>query len=466
VLYRAAVLLAIGWGVFTFGAVYPWGRLPLIAMAAALGATGMLRPRTRETPRGRLLVALGLVIAAVSLQLVPLASTVRGFLSPRLDAFLVQTDFHFVLAGAAGVHALSVLPEATWIGLSCLAAFALLAVGAAQRMGRRDVRAVAAGILALGVVVALEAIVQRAVSPSLIYGFWKPLDGEGAVFGPFVNRNHFAGWMLMALPLSLGYLADSTDRSRSGIPDGWRHTAGWLASPGGSRMLLLGFGVFVMALALVLTMSRSGIAATGFMLVAGLTIRGPGTARTSRRAVAGFLVVIAAIALAWAGSDAVWARFNTSPGGGLGGRVGAWMDALSIVRAFPLTGTGFNTFGHVMQVYQEHNPEKFYRAAHNDYLQIAADGGVLVAVPAAVLLVVFVLETRRAFRENGASTYWIRAGATTGLCAVALQELVDFSLQIPANAALCAVLAAIALHRGTPGSHANRSQTPDWVHTP
>ena len=38
----------------------------------------------------------------------------------------------------------------------------------------------------------------------LVYGFWKPLHG-GNPFGPFINRNHFAGWMVMALPLVVGY---------------------------------------------------------------------------------------------------------------------------------------------------------------------------------------------------------------------------------------------------------------------
>ena len=36
-----------------------------------------------------------------------------------------------------------------------------------------------------------------------VYGFWTTQMG-GSPFGPFVNKNHFAGWMLLALPLTLG----------------------------------------------------------------------------------------------------------------------------------------------------------------------------------------------------------------------------------------------------------------------
>jgi hypothetical protein len=54
---------------------------------------------------------------------------------------------------------------------------------------------------------------------------------------------------------------------------------------------------------------------------------------------------------------------------------------------------------------------------------------------------------RRFIEETSVRTYWLRVGAVTGLTAIALQETVDFSLQIPGNAALFAVVCAIALHQ-------------------
>ncbi len=52
-------------------------------------------------------------------------------------------------------------------------------------------------------------------------------------------------------------------------------------------------------------------------------------------------------------------------------------------------------------------------------------------------------------------THWIRVGATTGLIAIALQSLVEFSLQMPGNAVFAVVLLALALHE-TP-AHRRRS---------
>jgi hypothetical protein len=72
----------------------------------------------------------------------------------------------------------------------------------------------------------------------------------------------------------------------------------------------------------------------------------------------------------------------------------------------------------------------------------------LLAVPAVLSVMTFVALVRRRFiEETSASAYWLRAGAITGIIAIAVQECVDFSLQIPGNAALFAVLCGIAIHK-------------------
>ena len=92
------------------------------------------------------------------------------------------------------------------------------------------------------------------------------------------------------------------------------------------------------------------------------------------------------------------------------------------------------------------------REAHNEYLQLAAEGGVLLGVPVVCALAAFARDVRRRFVGSSESGYWVRLGAVTGLVAIALQSTVEFSLQMPGNAALCAVLCAIALHRDPRGA--------------
>ena len=77
-----------------------------------------------------------------------------------------------------------------------------------------------------------------------------------------------------------------------------------------------------------------------------------------------------------------------------------------------------------------------------------------MAVPVAAFFLLFIREVWRRFQEgvDGTRAYWVRAGAVIGLMGIAAQETVDFSLQMPGNAALFVVLAAIAVHPGRPRS--------------
>jgi O-antigen ligase len=180
--------------------------------------------------------------------------------------------------------------------------------------------------------------------------------------------------------------------------------------------------------------------------------------RSRRLVAAGCLGVLLVIALLWTGPELVASRFAAADWGEFNNRKGAWTDAWSVVRDFPLAGTGLNTYWAASLFYQRHELASFFAQAHNDYLQLAAEGGLLVTIPALVCLLVFIRDVRRAMLETGEdTTRWLRAGAVTSLIAIAFQETVDFSLQMPGNATLFAVVCAIALHRPR---FADRLETP------
>jgi len=278
-------------------------------------------------------------------------------------------------------------------------------------------------------------------------GFWVPRQG-GTPFGPFVNHNHFAGWMLMAVPLSLGLMCATLSRQTRDVPESSRERLLWLGSTAGSTVVLMAGGVAVMLLSIFLTTSRSGMAgalgATALTLVL-VRRRYGGWIRIG--VVAALLIIVIAI-VAWTGVDQIVVRFHDAVATDYAGRQGVWLDAWRLARRYPIAGSGLDTYGTAMLFYQQFNPAVYYDAAHNDYLQLIAEGGVLVGIPIAATIAALALTIRRRFKEEvSQSTFWIRAGATIGLISIAIQEAGDFSLQIPGNAFLFAIVCAIAIHR-------------------
>jgi O-antigen ligase len=134
-----------------------------------------------------------------------------------------------------------------------------------------------------------------------------------------------------------------------------------------------------------------------------------------------------------------------------------WRETLPIVRDFWLTGTGAGTYSDAMTFYQEtrvyvSSMQRWahFNNAHSHYLQIAAEGGVLLLVPALVALCSLLTLTTRALRADTGEMFWVRIGAAAGLAGLAAQSVWEVSLTMPANAVMAGVLAGLALSRREP----------------
>jgi O-antigen ligase len=459
-----ATLLVVAWGALAFGSPYPWAYAPLAAASALLGAALLWSDRrsTRRSAAGPVLIALGVVAAGAAVQLAPLPPGLRETISPSSTALLDAVDLRFAAERLQPdapplLHPLTISTPATATALGLLLAFSLLLWGLTGRLSRAGVESLARSLVGLGLLVAVIGIVQKAVlgdhafGGMRIYGFWEPTYKVTTPFGPFVNKNHFAGWMLMAIPLALGYVFGVAEVGMRHVRHGWRNRLLWLSSPHGGRLQLVCFVTLVMTVALLMTKSRSGI---GCFVVAMALAAVPAIRQQrewkGRLVVVGALAALAVVALSWSRVDVV-ARFSSAGpnDASLALRRAAWHDTLAISRDFPLVGTGLNTFGLAMTKYQTALTDMRFKEAHNDYLQILAEGGLLLGVPALAAMGLFGRGVWKRFRErrDDRLSYWIRFGATTGVVAIALQSLVEFSLQMPGNAVFFVVLCAMALHR-------------------
>jgi O-antigen ligase len=439
----AAVACVLAWGVVPFGAVHDWALWPLL-LGTAL--TGLVCSRGQQASVRVLLAALPIVGASL-VQIAPIPDAFVATLPCANTRFLRDFDLGFA-AAAAGYHSTSVSEDLTGRAILAYTAFALFAAGLSAQLRFGQNAAKTARIVgALAVVVALFAIVQKATFNGKIYWFWESaFRGTSNYYGPFVNRNHFAGWMLLASALTAGYLLGQVATTGRRAKAGWRNRILWLSSEEAGRIAITAVALLVMLVSIMWSMSRSGIGGTALALLilcAAATIRLRNRARRASAALSVLIVLFAAVA--WRGTDVLadwYGRTQTFEW-----RIRLWDDTLPALKDFWLMGSGLNTYGVVMRLYPQTDQSVHAVQAHSDYLQLAVEGGLLVGIPVLITLALLIRTMARRLRQpQSEETWWIRMGAVAGICGMALQETTEFSLQIPGVALLFAVLIAVAIH--------------------
>src|SRR5207248_4714304 len=137
----------------------------------------------------------------------------------------------------------------------------------------------------------------------MIYGFWKP-QFIARPFGPFINPNHYAGWMLLVLPLALALFYDALQQTLGEAAALGRHRIAIASSPKFGALVIYALSSVVMGLSLIMTRSRSGLAAfaVGSLFAAAIVFKHQRTS-AGRIAVAASFVVLFGGTAAWAGLD-------------------------------------------------------------------------------------------------------------------------------------------------------------------
>jgi O-antigen ligase len=131
---------------------------------------------------------------------------------------------------------------------------------------------------------------------------------------------------------------------------------------------------------------------------------------------------------------------------GMAGRLAIWRQTWPMVRDFWPVGSGVGTYQQVMVLYQTTSRLFFISHADNEYLQVLAEGGALLGVPFAVVLIAGATIIGIRLRADRTPLFCMRAGAACGIVGLGVQNLWEMTLRIPANGALFAILAAVALH--------------------
>ena len=430
-LLAEALLLPLALGGVLQAVYGPFLALALTAGLLSWGLGHWDRAHGREVPsvpgRGPLLA----FHALVALQLVPLPPGLLRLVSPGSFAFHDER----LLLGLRSWEPISVSPPDTLRGLLFLLALTQVYALAFRELGREAWRRRLAGaVVAAGVASTALALVQAARGDTLLWGFIQA-RWDWAVFGPYVNRNHFAGQLVLALPLALGFALEAALRlGRASVA---RRGLLLLGEPETGRLLLHAALAGFLATGLLASRSRGALVATVLALAVTLL------ASRRRRPLLGLVALVALAAAVAVGVGSL--SVNLSVEAARQSRLLAWADMLRMAPRFPFFGAGFNAFGTAYLPYQTIDKGDWWGEAHNEYLQLLLDTGLAGLLLFGALLLRLVPALARASRAGPAGQLLVAA-----VLGMALHNVVEFNWQIPANAATFAALLGAALRLAPP----------------
>ncbi len=393
VLYALAGVLVFG--ITTFGAVEPWSLFGLQAMAAGL-----------------------LVLWAVQ----QLVSGAEFVLSPL---YVPVALFAAIVAAQLVLHRTAYAYMTRTTSLTYIAYAMILLVSVQMLRSQEELKRLAGFLTAFGFLLAIFAVIQDLTSKSEIY-WMVPIRASSFIYGPYVNHNHYAGIMemLAPFPLVLSMMEELTPAKR----------------------VLLAFAGVFMAGTIFLSLSRGGMTAFAFEMVFLAAVLWWKNASRRSAAIFATACLLILMFLLWLGGQRLVQRFaSLKDEASYHTRVQIALDSIPMAKARPLLGWGLGTFTTVYPKYQTFYANVFINAAHNDYVQVLTETGVLgFAAVLAFLTLVYLRGFRKLRGSSMDVTQTVTLAALLGVTGILVHSFVDFNLQIPANAATFYVLSATA----------------------
>lgn len=382
------------------------------------------------------------VLTLVVLMLWTMASIQQGFIRVVWSPLYLPAALFMILGGVQYFAQLTSDRNATHEGLLNLAVALIVFVVTGQLFHQSSTTVMRRLGLAVAIftsALSLLAILQSLSRTSLIY--WS-VKSPGETFGPYVNRNHYAGLMEMLIPLTASY---AFSRATS-------YVSRWIRAA----------AVLLPVASVLLSGSRGGLIALGaetavaaaVFLVLPPNVAGWSSARRSRRDAMAWVgaVAVAAVALfLWINpngfSTRLWTVASTKPYHEMTAtdRVAVARDSVRMIKDHPWLGVGLGGFETVYPQYQSVPSNLTWDHAHNDYLEAVSETGLVGAALILSALAMFFRLALRSLRvHQGREPAWIGLGAMLGCCGLLVHSLVDFNLHVPANAAWFAFCAALA----------------------
>lgn len=406
-----------------YGAVDIWAIIPLSLLTAlliVLWTADSLKTGTLTFSMSELqLPIIGLILIG-GIQLLPFGNS-------GVDA---------VLADAAATS-LTADPFATKFFIIRLGLLLVFFAAALRFLnGKRLVQWVTLSIIIFGSVMAFAGILQRLTSPDAIYGM-RPTP-QAIPFGPFVNQHHFAALMEMIVGVTLASLLGGALKR--------------------DKKALLLIALSLMLIAVIMIGSRGGFigmfAVFGFVLIAtywrgghAAEPRAGGNGLKLAAGIAFVLLTAVGAVLFLSGADPLVRGLGMEVGvvDITSGRTHFWSVAWKIFLDNPVLGAGLDAFGIAFTRYDTWNGIFRVEQAHNDYLQILADAGIVGFVLVAAFIFLFFRRGLAVIRRStNSGRRSIAIGAMAGCFGIMVHSFFDFPLRTPSNSYFFLMLAVLA----------------------
>jgi O-antigen ligase len=424
---------------FSYGAVQPWSYMTAAAVIFFLFA---YRTAVAVSEGGFYYINTGLSIfvpAAIlffASQIIPIPDNFSRMLSSGHAAMSASAG----LAGSLRPQAL--YPWAARLqGVYLMSVFLLFFLVLDYSDTKERIQQTAWSVLVAGVLVGAAGTLIR--------------PGEEAYF-PFVNRNHFAGYLEIMVPLALGLVW-------AGIAPAFRRQglvniiARAVTGPDSVKAFVASIAAVVLVFCILATHSRGAV----FGLAASLTTLVLLLADSWRARGLALVVAAAALAVLLAGADggrALERAARLADGAGDNSavmRVKIWKDTAHMIKDFPALGVGLGSFETAYPSYKTFGQERSVFQPESDWLYILSEGGIAGFVIAGAFLLVLMAKvaSRLSLRRDGFAM-GIAAGGTAGACGLVAHGLVDTGLHMPAILFTVTVVLALSI------SAASRSYRP------
>ena len=312
---------------------------------------------------------------------------------------------------------------------------------------RERLGTLASFLIIYGVALSLFALLQYFAGDGRLYGFRPMRNNLG--FGPFVNPNHFAGYMEMLIPVPISLIVARAVHKQS-----------WI---------FYGFAAAIMGLAVVISLSRGGMISLmgGLVFIAAASsqlrrnrerrnIEQSRTASILKRT--GAVAAVAAtifVGVAWIGAEDIIRRTAETIDQArsteeiYSGRKWIWKDTWKMIRAYPVLGVGIGAYETVYPTFSSGGESKIrVDFAHSDYLQVLADAGMVGGLLALWFIYLVARSILRGLRAADPLRAAMAMAAGAGIFSILVHSLFDFNLQIPSNSLLFLLLSAVASYAG------------------